>query len=158
MSRDDEGRGDGSDAFAAPGQPESIRRRRRQRYRHSGSVTQCSDSLGSPRPKMWPVADHLDGDIADLETSLPYPDGSFPQQHDAGRPRPLRFGHPEMFAEIADTCRGKQRVGGSMGGDIAVRVTGQAALTGPTQTRQPEFSLVVLRSECVHVDADAGSR
>ena len=109
--------------------------------------------LGPARAEARPVADHLDGDVADLEAGVAHPAGGLGEQRRAGRAGPGRVRRTEVRAEVAEPGRREQRVAGGVRGDVGVGVALEAlGLVGPGEPGQVHGDAV---DEPVDVGADA---
>jgi hypothetical protein len=82
------------------------------------------------------VTDDLDGDVADDKAGVGNHPCGLLQQRDAGGICHLRAVGAEVGAQISQPSSREERVADSMGGDVAIRVAGQRALTRPGQPRE----------------------
>ena len=103
-----------------------------------------------------PVADHLHGDVADVEARRADPGRGLGEQGGTGGAGPRRVGGAELGAEVAQAGCREQRVARRVRRDVAVGVTLQAVvLVRPGQTGQVHRDA---GSQAVDVDADADAR
>ena len=108
-------------------------------------------------PSLRPVADHLDGDVADDGTRrAARMRGRLGEQAHPGGAGQLGPVGAEVRAQVAEPGGREQRVAGGVGGDVAVGVAGQPPLTGPEQAGERQGAAVVGERVDVDADADAG--
>ena len=104
-------------------------------------------------PDLRAVAEHLHGDVADLEAGGADPARGLGQQRAPEAPAHSRLGGAEVRAQVAQPGGGQQRVAGGVRGDVRVGVPLEAlGLVGPGQPGQVERRAV---HEAVDVGADA---
>ena len=75
---------------SAAGEPQPVGRRGRHRHRSTDGLGQRRLGFGPARSQPWPVADHLQGDVADVEAGGAHQPGRLCEQGGAGGPRPPR--------------------------------------------------------------------
>jgi predicted amidohydrolase len=119
---EDEGGGDRRDAFAAPGETEAVRRRRADRDVGVAGGAHRLLGLGPAGREPGPVADHLDGDVADLEPGGAHPPGCLRQQRSTRSTCPLGHRGAEVRSEVAELRRGEQGVTSRVRSDVAIGV------------------------------------
>src|SRR6266508_1470686 len=122
-----------------------------QLHRRADRVGEQPFRFLSTRTEPGPYADHLDRQVADLETGGAYPPGGLLEQRDAGGAGPLGLRVAVVGAEVAETRRGQQRAAPGVARDVAVGVTGEPVDAVPQQTGQPARPP---RGEGVYVGAD----
>src|SRR5690349_15797468 len=97
---DDEGGGDCGDAFAAAGEAEAIRRRRRDADRGAEGVAQHALRLAAPRADLGEVADDLDRGVADPPAVIAQPLLDLDEEVDPGGGGPLGLAGAEHAADV----------------------------------------------------------
>src|SRR6266487_187824 len=151
-----QGGGNGRDALAATGQPEPVGSRPGQADRNSSEGSgDRSLRIGTTGGDPWPVADHLNRDVADREPGIGEQSRGLAKQLRPPRALPPRLGGTELTAEISEASRGQQRIARSMRNRITIGMTGQAPLARPVQTCEVQLAPV---TEWVDVYAHANPR
>ncbi len=112
--------------------------------------------LVAPWAETGPVADHLHGDVDDLEPGRAHPAGGLGQQGGARRAGPLGLGGAEVRAQVAQVGGGEERVAGRVRRHVGVGVALETGLlVGPGEPGQVHLGA---RHQPVHVGADTGAQ
>src|SRR5665647_2673008 len=147
-------RGDGGNALAAAGEPETVRGRRRDRHRCGHYGAQHGLGLFTAWTEARAVADDLDGDVADGKAGNGHDPRSLRKQLDTRDAGELGAVGAEVGAKVSESGSGEEGVARGVGCDVAVGVPGQPALTGPGEPGQGQRAVVVGIGVDVHANPD----
>lgn len=151
-------RRDGRHSFATTGEAEAVRGGRRDGHGRIAGMAERGLGLVPPRSEPGPVADHLHGNVPDLEAGGAHSTGDLREQCHPRGARPPGVGRAELCPEVCQSGGGEQRVTAGVRDDVRIGVAVEATLPRPVEAAEPQVPPGVRRGVRVDIGADTDAR